>query len=434
MWRHASAFVLWILVISPPARGEITWTLELIADSGMAMPDSASNFRYLSKPAIEGSTIAFLGSDGVGHSGIYRWDGSSLRRVADSTMAVPGSAERFMDFGDPAIAGSDIIFNARSSTKNGVYRWRGGALSIVVDETQTLPGMPEPRPFIFTAARGSSLYVQTSSALGGPGSIHRIEPGPPEAVAITGTAAPGGVLGELRPLSTDGTTTAFVAGYAGESRNVLMMGEPGKLTVIAEPGTPVPNGQVEALDLLVLQGQRDGRIAFVAKPVGLPESVYVWDAGQIELAIEGTDSPRGGDPFDEIHYVGLADGALVVIGRTGLHIKSGDQQAELLDYSTLFQGRRIAGLYFGPGGVTGRAAALKVVFGDGTEGILRLDFSITPSGTGTSGGGSGGGSGSGGGGGGADMLSVIFLAIALIVGSCRRKRSGWSNRSNHRKA
>ncbi len=392
--------------------GAITWSLELLADDSTPIPGrAAQTFRYFSEPTIDGTTVAFVGSDVQSAEGVYRAVGRVLERVADRTTPVPGQSELFSTFGIPVAVGDDVIFTARTPSTNAIYRSAGGVLSLVVDQSEPLPGVSNALGYGYIAASGSSLYAQSTNyayALG----VHRIQPGPIETLAVVGGVAPGGTYGSLSRITTDGPRTGFLTAYAGESRWALMVAEPGNVRIVAEAGTVLPNGQLEEFDRRVLHGQANGRFVFVANPVGLPASVYVWEAGTISLAFEGTQTPSGGGPFDQFYNVALGDDAVVTIGRTGLNLRVGTEQVELFNWSTLLQGRRIAGALLGPAGVSHRALAVKVYFDGDAEGILRVTFDVpTPV----------SGSGGGGGGGAMDVGTLGGLLILARLALTRRR-------------
>jgi hypothetical protein len=115
-------------------------SLSVVADTSTPVPGGAGNF-VLSSPgavSIDGNDVAFVGTSATG-SGVYRYDGAALRRVADTTMPIPGRTGSFTRFDGLSVRGGDVVFGA----DGGIYISRNGAApERVVDGSTPTPGQP----------------------------------------------------------------------------------------------------------------------------------------------------------------------------------------------------------------------------------------------------------------------------------------------------
>ncbi len=392
------------------AGAAITATVEGIVGASTAIPGGMGTFRYLTEPSIENGTIAFVGSNNAFDRGVYLWESGNLQAVADDTDPAPGSNSNFADFGLPVVANGAVLFPASlagTSQFSGVYRFSGGNLTTVVDSSAPLPELAEILPLSYVAARGSGLFVQSIDE----GYIVRLTPVPSGAIALRGDPAPGGgTIGGFHRASTDGTEVSFITsmGLPGSSTTSLVVSDAGALSVIATPGTPLPNGQLEELTPNRIHSHGGGGdVAFIGKPVGLPDSLYVWKSGQIRLVVEGTERGSGGArPFDDFASVAVSeDGDLAFVGYSGLYVQSGDQRQEVMNTATQINGRRVRGIYLGPSGISNNVVTVKVLLDGDEEVIVRIPYTVSQASA---------GSGGGGGGGGVDPWTLVLLASAFI--------------------
>jgi hypothetical protein len=83
-----------------------------VADTSTAIPGGAGIFGSLSFPGVDDSgRVVFYGRSASGdEGGIYLLQGSELRRIADLKTSVPGADRTFTQFGPPAISGGKIVF------------------------------------------------------------------------------------------------------------------------------------------------------------------------------------------------------------------------------------------------------------------------------------------------------------------------------------
>ncbi len=410
------ATVLGLSLLWGAAGASITATVDVIVSGSTAIPGGTGTFHYLSEPAIENGTIAFGGGNDAFSTGIYMWQSGRLQAVADDSVQAPGSSLDFASFGYPDVANGAVFFPAGfagTSGFTGVYRFSSGSLTTVVDSSAPLPGLGQVLPLAHIAAAGTGLFVQGAEDFNG--FVVRLAPENPGAVAVYGEPAPdGGTFGTFRRIATDGTDVSFITGLQRSSNNVLMATDGVLLSAIAAPGTPLPNGQLETLAPNRIHSHGDGQVAFIGKPVGLPDSLYVWQSGQIRLAVEGTTySPGGSRPFDTIASVAVSeDGDLAFVGYSGLYVQSGDQRQEVLNTATQINGQRVAGIHLGPSGISNNVVTVKVRLDGNEELIVRVPYTVSQASVG------------GGGGGGVDPWTLMVLAALLGQMLRRSRRAG----------
>lgn len=110
--------------------------IERVADTSLAIPNGTGNFSALTgtNATLSGSTAIFRGSGASSQQGIYLRDLSSsanpLIRVADRTMALPGTATPMTNIFEASVSGTNIQFiaSAGTGTQRVVrYGWNGSS-------------------------------------------------------------------------------------------------------------------------------------------------------------------------------------------------------------------------------------------------------------------------------------------------------------------
>ena len=150
-------------------------TLVTVADANTAIPGGTGNFTNFSQPWLWDGTVVFRGIGegafvgiGVGdQDGIYAYDGTTLRVVADSNTPIPGPIGNFVSFGIvhhlspsgipdrvagvPAFDDGIVVFQGRGvegcdyygiGCHTGVYMESEGVISVVADTNTPRPGYP----------------------------------------------------------------------------------------------------------------------------------------------------------------------------------------------------------------------------------------------------------------------------------------------------
>ena len=116
--------------------------LIVVADANTDMPGGAGKFANLSDPVLDGDTVAFFGSDGLGDGGIFVYDGGPLTRLLDTPTPISdggtltGLSIRSLNNGNVAVRGGD------ASENNRIYLYRDGELKKVIDDSDRLDGRP----------------------------------------------------------------------------------------------------------------------------------------------------------------------------------------------------------------------------------------------------------------------------------------------------
>ena len=96
--------------------------------------------------AMDAGNLAFVGFATLASDplvtvfGIYAEIGGVLFRIADSQMLIPGEAENFLGFRDPAISGDTIAFMDGQDALDGLYAYRDGQLIEVLAVGDGLDG------------------------------------------------------------------------------------------------------------------------------------------------------------------------------------------------------------------------------------------------------------------------------------------------------
>ncbi|MCK8600622.1 DUF7453 family protein [Desulfoferrobacter suflitae] len=120
-------------------------TLSKVVDTNTPIPDGTGNFSNF-EPSfrISGGKVTFKGLGSGGQQGVYLFDGSVLRKVADLTTDIPpvvtGVSNRFTSFHFPIINTGSVVFQAIGAVIEGIYHYRGSTLSSVADTATPIPG------------------------------------------------------------------------------------------------------------------------------------------------------------------------------------------------------------------------------------------------------------------------------------------------------
>jgi hypothetical protein len=96
-------------------------TLKVIANTSTPLPNRTAHFSWASHPAISGNNVAFFGLKGPCgltvflpnckyKSGVYVFDGSTLSQIADTKTAIPRGTGNFTGMGAPVISGRRVAF------------------------------------------------------------------------------------------------------------------------------------------------------------------------------------------------------------------------------------------------------------------------------------------------------------------------------------
>jgi len=111
-------------------------TLLRVADTNTPIPEGTGTFSFTEGNAISGRRVAFFGGQlPSGHHGIYLFDGSTLRRIVDTTTPIPNGTGNFSNMGSPLISADHVAFVAGG----GIYLFDGHTLRRVADQSTPIP-------------------------------------------------------------------------------------------------------------------------------------------------------------------------------------------------------------------------------------------------------------------------------------------------------
>ncbi len=116
-------------------------TLSRQVDTATAIPDGVGNFTALFRPLLSEGNIAFSGLGSGNRTGIYLYDGLTVRRIADNSTPIPGGTGNFVNFSAHTISGQHVaVLATGSGGQRGVYIDRGHGLEKVLAQGDTLDG------------------------------------------------------------------------------------------------------------------------------------------------------------------------------------------------------------------------------------------------------------------------------------------------------
>lgn len=104
----------------------------VVADSATPMPDGTVLFSDFGlsgpggHPSLHAGEVAFIGSGGHPHAGVYRYRDGALSTVADQDTPVPGGRGTFAFFSEPDVHASEVVFRS-----DGIYRAGASGLTRV---------------------------------------------------------------------------------------------------------------------------------------------------------------------------------------------------------------------------------------------------------------------------------------------------------------
>jgi hypothetical protein len=109
--------------------------LTVIADTGTNIPNGTGTFTSFpaAPPAISGTNIAFVAAGSSNQEGVYRSTIGGLARIADKTTTVPGGVGTFTDF-DPiaTIDGTSVAFlGTDSAGQKGLFLFNGTLTRVI---------------------------------------------------------------------------------------------------------------------------------------------------------------------------------------------------------------------------------------------------------------------------------------------------------------
>jgi hypothetical protein len=203
-------------------------TLRTVADTSMAFPGGTGNFIiFLSSLAIDGNKVAFRALGSGFQQGVYLFDGTSLVTVADTTTPIPGGTGNFFDFGFPVMTDGDTVafLGISDSQKPGIYLFDRSGLRKVADTQTVVPGGAATFVSFFGAAMDDGDIAIGARDSSGDGGIDFFNGATLSVVADTKTPIPAG-LGNFTGFASapviGESTVAFAAAGAGSQQGIYL--------------------------------------------------------------------------------------------------------------------------------------------------------------------------------------------------------------------
>ena len=257
-------------------------------------------------PLISGDNVVFYGAGSGGQRGIYALINSSRLRVADTSTAIPGGSGNFTGFTRPGIPPNPIIsgdnavfYGAGSGGQQGVYARINGSLRRIADTTTAIPGGTGS----FTAIPVDPIISGDGVAFVGHGSggqqgVYLSKAGSLSVIADTQTAIPNGV-GNFVAIpgdpTIDGDRVAFVGFGSGGQRGVYLVpdvGIPPNPIKVADMQTAIPGGIGNFTGFgAVSVSETD--VAFLGHGASGQTGIYDLNGGQLIKAIAVGDTISG---------------------------------------------------------------------------------------------------------------------------------------------
>jgi hypothetical protein len=115
--------------------------IQVVADRNTPIPGGTGNFETFSGYSVDGDSVVFHGRGRVfpPQEGVYLYDGTAIRVVADQNTVVPGGAVKFSSFSRVSTEGGDVAFVGSGPGHLGVFLDTGGSLSIIADVHTPMP-------------------------------------------------------------------------------------------------------------------------------------------------------------------------------------------------------------------------------------------------------------------------------------------------------
>jgi hypothetical protein len=292
-----------------------------VVDLNTAVPAGTGTFSNIISLALSGTTVAFRGVRGIDQDGIYLFDHGALSRVVDLNTPIPAGSGTFESItGGPSLSGRRVTFNGRGSQQEGVYLFDGSQLRRVADRNTGIPdatgrftffGVPSVSGDI-VAFRGFGNGLTGIYAFGG-GTLRR--------VADVNTAIPAGRANFANFsafVSLSGANVAFRGVGSGEEGIYLSSG--GSLKRVADLTTSIPGGTGSFTGFSEFPALSGNNVAFLARGNAGQEGVYLFADGALSrVADRNTPIPDGTGTFTELAEPVLSGGkvAFRAVGSSG---------------------------------------------------------------------------------------------------------------------
>ena len=182
--------------------------LETIADVTMAVPGGVGTFTSFGSMDVDAGDIGFRAEDGNGEAGVYLLHGGTLRRIAGTGDAIPGTEDVFgITISAPAVRNGQLVFTARTDDdqwNTSIFHYDiNGSLSRVIGTGDVLDGQTISDVTIREGGMDEGAFAFSVSFDDGSQAIYRSPPIPLPGAAFAGARLLA-VLGVTRSLRIRG--------------------------------------------------------------------------------------------------------------------------------------------------------------------------------------------------------------------------------------
>ena len=364
------------LLVALPAHAA---TFTKIADLSTLGPGWTSNVSFRA-PALDQGLVAFGASDGsTGSAAIFAGTGGALTPVVDLTTPVPGTSQPFLGFGDPALSQGTVAFTGTDSIGfTGVYTWNGGTLTTVADNATPDPnggGTLFPGSGLPAIHGARVSFGAASTADPGHGdAIYTSDAGVITRTAGWDTLIPGDLGSDLMlsgPFSSDATGVAFrgteFSGPAGVE-GIYVAGA-GGLRVVADTTTTIPGTTDTFTSFESRFASGDGNVAFLG--IGSANGGLYAEIAGVLVLVSDTELVV----FESgMSSLSVSEDAVAYHGSNGvtgsaLHFYRDGQRQVVIASGDVLDGKVVDYFYFGRDGLSGDQLAFTALFDDGSYGV-----------------------------------------------------------------
>lgn len=360
--------------------------LTRLVDLSAAIPGGVGKFTDLGAPAIEKGVLAFSGSGSNGLQGIYTLSDGTLKMVADTNTLMPGWNRNFTDLAGPVLDKGTVTFQGFENypSQIGIYANGGGALSAIARCNTARPNgnvfgnmgvgnADEGFVSIIGCTWGAtdSLYLFDGQQLMTIADRSLVLPESTQSLELMGSAV------------NDGSDVAFTARtYANDSNPVgVYLRLKGQMQKVADFQTAIPGGNGNFTGFGSALGLEKGRVLFDGTGANNQHGLFDLEKGTLRaIAQIGGAVPGTTLTYSDFGDVLSMDGDVVMFTATlsdGAHailVEDRGTLSILVSSSQPLDGQRVRNFEIGPDGLSGRSAAFKANFADGTAALYRADL------------------------------------------------------------
>ncbi len=307
----------------------VAGTLRLFLAVGAAIPSTGGTFTGFGLPTVAQQAVAFVGAGSRDSLGVYVKSGEVLKRIADSTMAVPGGTGSFSAFGQPGFdTGGTIAFVAKDGTgAYGVYSSSfpaAPAPAVVANSSTPIPGGGGTFNYFDGAMATEGGITFFASRTGNPPvgvGIYTVRGSGIFTIANASTPVPGasGTFWAFASPAAAADRVVFHGQGSAGSDGIYQRAGQGSLQVVADLATPVPGGHGTFQSFLLNSPSAWGDdVAFLARYENAKFGIFARVRGRL-VRVVTTDDTIGGSGIIDLGLTvnQLAGGGLAFYAVTG---------------------------------------------------------------------------------------------------------------------